>query len=112
MTDDLRRGLSDGVILAVNRLWADFALRSKGRVVALAGIEPWRKAAPELFRRCVEEYGMRALKWHPDYGHYSNCEEAYEVVKMAEQLETPLLTPLDHCRDSMQALFGARSMRT
>ncbi|MBI2864059.1 MAG: amidohydrolase family protein [Chloroflexi bacterium] len=91
-TDDVRRNLADAEILTVNRTLAEFAQGSKGRVIALAGIDPRRKEAPELFRRCIEEYGMRGLKWHPDCGFYPNSPEAYRVLKVAEQLGTPLLT--------------------
>ncbi|MBI2865599.1 MAG: amidohydrolase family protein [Chloroflexi bacterium] len=92
VTDEPRRIPADSDILSINRAWAEFARKSNGRVIALAGIDPRRKEAPELYRHCIEEYGMRGLKWHPDFGHYPNSEEAYKVLKVAEQLGTPLLT--------------------
>lgn len=92
VVDNVDLGLSDDQILANNRTCATIARQSQGKVIALAGIEPRRKKAPELFRRCIEEYGMRGLKWHPDFGYYPNSEEAYAVLAVAEKLDVPLLT--------------------
>jgi predicted TIM-barrel fold metal-dependent hydrolase len=92
VTDSINRGLSDEQILSLNRTYADIAAESHGKIIALAGIEPRRKKAPELFRRCIEDYGMRGLKWHPDHGYSLVSEEAYAVLKVAEELGTPMLT--------------------
>ena len=37
---------------------------------------------------------MKGLKWHPDMGYYPNSEESYEVLKVLNEYELPLLT---HC---------------
>lgn len=92
MIDHPRRYPTDGDLLTANRNLAEFANRTGGKVIALAGVDPRRKEAPELYRRCIEEYGMRGLKWHPDLGHWPNDEAAYRLLRVAEQLGTPLLT--------------------
>ncbi|MDO8669934.1 MAG: amidohydrolase family protein, partial [Dehalococcoidia bacterium] len=92
VTDNIRNVPADSDIMSINRNWAQFADRSKGRVIALAGIDPRRKDAPDLYRRCIEEFGMGGLKWHPDFGHFPNDDDAYKVLKVAEQLGKPLLT--------------------
>ncbi|MDO8670982.1 MAG: amidohydrolase family protein, partial [Dehalococcoidia bacterium] len=92
LTDNVQSVPDDSVALAANRALAEFASHGKGKVIALAGIDPRRKEAPDLYRRCVEEYGMRGLKWHPDFGFYPNSEEAHAMLRVAEQLGTPLLT--------------------
>jgi predicted TIM-barrel fold metal-dependent hydrolase len=35
---------------------------------------------------------MKGLKWHCDNGYYPNTKEAYAILKVAEELGTPLLT--------------------
>ncbi|MDO8670238.1 MAG: amidohydrolase family protein [Dehalococcoidia bacterium] len=91
VTDNSQRYTTVDDLLSVNRDLAEFANRSKGRILALAGVDPRRKEAPEIYRRCIEEYGMRGLKFHPYRGYYPNSEEAYAVLKVAERLGTPVL---------------------
>jgi hypothetical protein len=90
--DNLALGQKDDEILSANRICADIGRGSKGRIIPLAGIDPRRKNAPELFRRCIDEYGMKGLKWHPDDGYYPNSPEAYAVLAIAEKLRVPVLT--------------------
>jgi hypothetical protein len=92
VADDILLGLSNEEVLSKNRICADIAAGSHGKIVAMAGIDPRRKAAPNLFRQCIEVYGMRGLKWHCNLGYAPNSEGAYAVLKVAEKLGTPLLT--------------------
>jgi predicted TIM-barrel fold metal-dependent hydrolase len=92
IVDNVNQGSSDSEILSQNKNCARIAARSNGKIIALAGIDPRRYNAPELYRRCIEEYGMRGLKWHPDDGYYPNSSEAYRVLSVAQKLGTPLLT--------------------
>jgi predicted TIM-barrel fold metal-dependent hydrolase len=90
--DNFELGVSDEDILDHNKICADIANGSQGRIIPMAGIDPRRKDAPELFRRCIEEFGMKGLKWHPDHGYYPNSRESYAVLAVAEKLNVPLLT--------------------
>ncbi len=92
VTDNVELGKSDEDILSSNRICACIAKGSKGKIISLAGIDPRRKKAPELFRRCIEEFGMNGLKWHPDDGYYPNSQEACAVLAVAEKLKVPLVT--------------------
>ena len=92
IVDNVDLGLSDEGALEINRTCAGIASGSRGKILALAGVDPRRKKAPELFRRCIQDYGMKGLKWHPDGGYYPNGKEAYAVLEVAERLGTPLLT--------------------
>ena len=92
VVDNVDLGLNDEEALSANHTCADIATGSRGRIIALAGMDPRRKKAPELFRRCIEDYGMKGLKWHCDGGYYPNNKEAYAVLEVAEKLGTPLLT--------------------
>jgi len=53
-----------------------------------------RPEAPALLRRCIEEFGMNGLKWHPDSGYYPNSPEALAVLEVLNEFGLPLLT---HC---------------
>ncbi|MBI2958604.1 MAG: amidohydrolase family protein [Chloroflexi bacterium] len=90
-TDNVDLGLNDEQMLSLNRTCADIAAGSHRRIIPLAGVDPRREKAPELLRRCVEDYGMKGLKWHPDHGYYPNSKEAYAVLRVAQGLGIPLL---------------------
>lgn len=92
--DNVEMGFDEARIMRYNQLCAQAAAGQPGRLIALASIDPRRPRAPVLFRRTIEEFGMRGLKWHPDDGYYPNSPEAYAVLKVAAELGVPLLT---HC---------------
>jgi len=92
--DSIDLGLDNASIMRRNEECSQKAAKHPRRLIALAGIDPRRPDAPALFRRCIEEFNMKGLKWHPDMGYYPNSEEAYAVLKVADELGVPLLT---HC---------------
>ena len=101
VVDNADRGTDNERVMEINKLCATAAAGHPGRLIALAGIDPRRPEAPALFRRCIEEFGMKGLKWHPDNGYYPNSPEAYAVLEVANELGVPLLThcsPLPHSR--------------
>ena len=79
-------------VLGTNENCARAAAKHPERLIALAGIDPRRTDAPVLFRKCIEEFNMKGLKWHPDNGYYPNSEESYAVLEVANELGVPLLT--------------------
>ena len=92
LVDNITQGLDEGAILADHKILADLGKRYPGKIIPFASIDPRRKNAADLFRRCIEEYGMHGLKWHPDHGYSPASPEAYEVLKAAQKLKVPLLT--------------------
>ncbi len=94
VVDAAGRGGTDEQAMATNRSCAEYAGQHPGRMIALASVDPRRPAAPALLRRCLTEFGMKGLKWHPDLGFYPNSPEALEVLKVAAEFGVPLLT---HC---------------
>jgi len=94
IVDNINFGFDNERILRVNSYCASAAAKHPGRILTLAGIDPRRPEAPALFRRCIEEFKMKGLKWHPDHGYYPNSQEAYAVLEVANELGVPLLT---HC---------------
>ena len=65
-----------------NRLLGDMVQRHAGRVVGLAGIDPRRPEAAEMARVCLEEFGLRGIKYHPDYGVDPSGPESYKVLEV------------------------------
>ena len=101
VVDNVDMGFDNERIMRINERCAIAAAGHPRRLITLAGIDPRRPDAPTLFRRCVEEFGMKGLKWHPDNGYYPNSPEAYAVLEVADELGVPLLThcsPLPHSR--------------
>jgi predicted TIM-barrel fold metal-dependent hydrolase len=91
-SDDIGNGHSDDVLLEINRHVSRISERHPGRIIPFASVDPRRAEAPELLRRCIEEYGMRGLKWHPDYGFYPNSEASFRVLEVASERGVPLIT--------------------
>ncbi len=55
------------------------------RFIGLAGVDPRRPEAPDLLRRCFDEYGLKGLKLHPDLGYYPNGEDAYRLYEIVQE---------------------------
>jgi len=94
VVDSVDYGANDDRILRVNSVCAGAVAKHPGRLLSLAGIDPRRPEAPALLRRCIEEFGMNGLKWHPDSGYYPNSPEALAVLEVLNEFGLPLLT---HC---------------
>lgn len=92
IVDNASYALDNERVLRMNENCAQVAAKHPDRIIALAGIDPRRADAPALFRKCIEEFKMKGLKWHPDNGYYPNSEQSYEVLKVANELSVPLLT--------------------
>ena len=56
-----------------------------------AGVDPRRKDAPDLFKRCTNDWGMKGLKLHPCAGFYPNQKEVYPLLEQACELKIPVL---------------------
>lgn len=66
-----------------NQLTADLARRHPDRLVAFLGVDPRRPGALELFRRGLDEWGMRGLKLHPGTGFRPDdplCDPFYRLA--------------------------------
>ena len=94
MMDNYDMGASNERILQANERCAKAAARHPGRLLSMASIDPRRPEAPALLRKCLGEYKMNGLKWHPDNGFYPNSKESYAVLEVANEFGVPLLT---HC---------------
>jgi len=91
-------------IQKANGIVADVARRYPDRVMALAGVDPRRPEAPDMLRRCFEEFGVKGLKYHPDYGYDPCGPESYKLLEVLAEHGGILLThtgplmPPSRCR--------------
>ncbi len=75
----------------VNKKYSDLARKHPDRLIAFAGMDPRRKNALDLFKKCVEEWGVKGLKLHPTTGFYPNQKEAYLLLEKASEWKVPVL---------------------
>ena len=75
----------------VNRLHAELSRKHPQRLIAFAGIDPRRKNAVDLFKKYVQDWGVRGLKLHPTAGFYPNQKEVYPLLEKASEWKTPVL---------------------
>ncbi len=78
-------------IAAVNKKFAELARKHPDRLCAFAGVDPLRKGALDLWKQCVEEWGMKGLKLHPCSGFYPNQKEVYPLLEKACEWRVPVL---------------------
>lgn len=91
---DMGLGLGEArtPILDQNRAIANIANKYPDKCIAFAGVDPRRDDAPQIFQRCVEEWGMKGLKMHPDCGYYPNGTEAYRLLEIVQKYKLTILT--------------------
>ncbi|UCH42337.1 MAG: amidohydrolase [Dehalococcoidales bacterium] len=92
VVDSIGYGTDSERVLRSNENCARVAAQHPERLIPMASIDPRRTDAPGLFRKCIEDFNMKGLKWHPDNGYYPNSEESYAVLEVANELGIPLLT--------------------
>ncbi len=92
--DNYDNGSANERIMNGNELCARAAAKHPEKLISMAGIDPRRPDAPALLRRCLTEFKMKGLKWHPDDGYYPNSKEAYAMLGVLNEFGYPLLT---HC---------------
>jgi predicted TIM-barrel fold metal-dependent hydrolase len=75
-----------------NKTAADIAKKYPDKVMALAGIDPRRPEAVDMTRQCMEEFGMKGVKYHADNGFYPCSPESYKVLEVLVENGGILLT--------------------
>jgi len=86
------RGNTYQVAKSLNQTVASIAQAFLDRFMAFAGIDPRRPESPDLLKLCLEEFGMKGLKLHPDHGYYPNSPEAYRMLEILQHYKRILLT--------------------
>ncbi len=99
-------------IQKANRIVADVARRYPNQVMALAGVDPRRPEARDMLRQCLEEFGVKGLKYHPDYGYDPSGPESYKLLEVLVENRGILLThtgplmPPSRCKFADPALLA------
>ena len=75
-----------------NKTVADIARKYPDRLIALAGVDPRRENATDLLRQAFQDFGMRGLKYHPDYGYDPVGPESYRLLAIVQENDGLLLT--------------------
>ena len=75
-----------------NRMLGEAVRRHPGRMIGLAGIDPRRPEAADMARACLEEYGLRGFKYHPDHGFDPAGPESYRVLEILARHQGILLS--------------------
>jgi predicted TIM-barrel fold metal-dependent hydrolase len=75
-----------------NRMLGEAVRKHSGRIIGLAGIDPRRPEATDMARVCLEEYGLRGIKYHPDHGFDPAGPESYKVLEVLAKNKGILLS--------------------
>ncbi|UCD85698.1 MAG: amidohydrolase [Deltaproteobacteria bacterium] len=75
-----------------NKIVAEVARKNPDRIMALAGVDPRRPTAPDMLRQCLEEFGMKGLKYHPDDGYDPSGPESSKLLEIVQKHGGILLT--------------------
>ena len=86
------RELTPEMVQRGNKIRADIAKRHPDRVIALAGVDPRRVNAVDMVRECMEEFGMKGLKYHPDEGYNPSGPESYKLLEIVNNMKGILLS--------------------
>ena len=98
VVDNYALGVATDRMMRVNEIVAKAAAKHPGKLISLAGIDPRRPEAPTLLRRCLAEFKMNGLKWHPDNGYYPNSQEAYAMLEVLNEFGYPCSRTAVLCR--------------
>lgn len=94
LVDDFGLALGDPPVSieGQNRAFADLARKYPQRLIACAGVDPRRKNAVTILRRCIDEWGMRGVKYHPDAGWDPSGRESYRLLERIQEWGIPVVT--------------------
>lgn len=74
-----------------NRMVAEAVSRFPDRLISFCAIDPRRPEALDIFKRSVEDWGMKGLKLHPTAGYYPYDEVVYPFYEKCMEYEIPVL---------------------
>lgn len=74
-----------------NRMVSEAAQRFPDRLIPFFSIDPRRAGAVDMFRRSVEELGMRGLKLHPSAGFFPYDDACYPLYEACVEYGMPVI---------------------
>jgi predicted TIM-barrel fold metal-dependent hydrolase len=75
-----------------NRLVGEVAQKNPAKILGLAGVDPRRPQALDMLKQCFEEFGLKGLKYHCDYGFDPAGPESYKLLAYVEEQKGILLS--------------------
>ena len=88
----LKMDLPDKAIEERNRRLAEIARRNPERLIVFCGVAPQRENALGLFRKAVEEWGMKGLKLEPLSNEFRASDRlVYPFYEIASELNLPIM---------------------
>lgn len=89
-----------------NRMVAEAAARFPDRLVSFFSIDPRRKGALDLFKKGIEDWGMKGLKLHPTAGFFPHDPACYPFYERCLEYEVPVLFHTGNQPLPMKARFS------
>lgn len=74
-----------------NEIYAKAVEKYPEKLISLVGVDPRRKDALKLFKKGIEEWGMKGLKLHPTAGFYPHDPACYPLYEKAQEYDVPVL---------------------
>ncbi len=103
-------GLTQEVIQKINKKMGHIVQKYPDRVMALAGIDPRRPNAPDMLKKCFEEFGVKGLKYHPDHGYDPSGPDSYRVLDVLNHNGGILLTHTGPLMPPARCKFASPSL--
>jgi predicted TIM-barrel fold metal-dependent hydrolase len=75
-----------------NRLMGQIVQKYSKRLMAFAAVDPRRPNARDMLKECFEEFGVKGLKYHPDYGYHPAGSDSYRLLEIVQNNRGVLLT--------------------
>lgn len=75
-----------------NRLLGQIVQKNPKRLMAFAAVDPRRPNAQDMVKECFEEFGVKGLKYHPDYGYDPAGSDSYRLLDIVQHHRGILLT--------------------
>ncbi|MHA1265899.1 MAG: amidohydrolase family protein [Candidatus Helarchaeota archaeon] len=75
-----------------NKYVADTAKEYPDRLIPFFTIDPRRPKAAALFEQALTKWEMRGLKLHPTTGFSPDGKECYQLYRIADQYQVPIIT--------------------
>jgi predicted TIM-barrel fold metal-dependent hydrolase len=88
MVDNVEiKAMTPEKVLQGNRMIGEIARKHSGSVLALAAVDPGPPEAPNMLIQSFEEFGVKGLKYHPDYGFDPSEPESYKLREIVQEKE-------------------------
>ncbi len=84
--------ITKDLVVLQNKIVGDVAKNYSDRMIAFAAVDPRRPEALDILKQCFEEFGMKGLKYHGDFGFDPSGPESYKLLKYLEKNNGILLT--------------------